>query len=203
MQELVAKEKEPITPFVDKVKQLYRDLDVSTVLVMGGSGDYFDVADTVIMMDNYQPRWVTVKAKEIAHKHASKRMDEGGASFGRITERQPLAQSFDASRGRRDVKIEAKGTRTILYGSNTLDLSYLEQLVDPGQTRTIGLMIHYYCEHYLEKSKNLREGLIKVMEDVRENGFDILLPYKVGNLAMPRIFEVAGAINRMRTLKIK
>jgi predicted ABC-class ATPase len=203
MQELVAKEKEPITPFVDKVKQLYRDLDVSTILVMGGSGDYFDVADTVIMMDNYQPRWVTVKAKEIAHKHASKRMDEGGASFGRITERQPLAQSFDASRGRRDVKIDTKGTRTILYGYTTIDLSYLEQLVDPGQTRTIGLMIHYYCEHYLEKSKNLREGLIKVMEDVRENGFDILLPYKVGNLAMPRIFEVAGAINRMRTLKIK
>ena len=203
MQELVAKEKEPITPFVDKVKQLYRDLDVSTILVMGGSGDYFDVADTVIMMDNYQPRWVTVKAKEIAHKHASKRMDEGGASFGRITERQPLAQSFDASRGRRDVKIDTKGTRTILYGYTTIDLSYLEQLVDPSQTRTIGLMIHYYCEHYLEKSKNLREGLIKVMEDIRENGFDILLPYKVGNLAMPRIFEVAGAINRMRTLKIK
>lgn len=101
------------------------------------------------------------------------------------------------------MKIDTKGTRTILYGYTTIDLSYLEQLVDPGQTRTIGLMIHYYCEHYLEKSKNLREGLIKVMEDVRENGFDILLPYKVGNLAMPRIFEVAGAINRMRTLKIK
>lgn len=203
MQELVAKEKEPITPFVDKVKQLYRDLDVSTILIMGGSGDYFDVAETVIMMDYYQSRWVTGKAKEIAHKHASKRMDEGGASFGRITERQPLAQSFDASRGRRDVKIDAKGTRTILYGSTTIDLSGLEQLVDPSQTRTIGLMVHYYGEHYLEKTKNLREGLIKVMEDVRENGFDILLPYKVGNLAMPRMFEVAGAINRMRTLKIK
>ena len=203
MQELVAKEKEPITPFVDKVKQLYRDLGVSTILVMGGSGDYFDVADTVIMMDCYQPRWVTGIAKEIAQKHANKRMDEGGASFGSITERQPLAQSFDASRGRRDVKIDAKGTRTILYGSTTVDLSCLEQLVDPSQTRTIGLMVHYYGEHYIEKTKNLREGLIKVMEDVRENGFDILLPYKAANLAMPRIFEVAGAINRTRTLKIK
>ena len=66
MQELVTKEKEPITPFVDKVKQLHRDLGVSTILVMGGSGDYFDVADTVIMMDNYQPRCVTQRAKEIA-----------------------------------------------------------------------------------------------------------------------------------------
>lgn len=203
MQELVTKDKEPITPFVDKVKQLYRDLGVSTILVMGGSGDYFDVADTVVMMDSYQPRCVTGRAKEIALKHVSKRMDEGGKDFGKITDRQPLARSFDASRGQRDVKIDAKGMRTILYGYTTIDLSFLEQLVDPSQTRTIGLMIHYYGEHYLEKSRSLREGLTKVMEEVKEKGFDILLPYKVGNLAMPRIYELAGAINRMRTLKIK
>ena len=203
MQELVSKDKEPITPFVDKVKQLYRDLGISTVLVMGGSGDYFDVADTVIMMDNYQPRCVTKKAKEIALKHASRRVDEGGDHFGSITPRQPLVQSFDASRGRRDVKIDAKGVRTILFGATAIDLWYLEQLVDPSQTRAIGLMIHYYSEHYLEKTQYLEEGLTRVMEDVQEKGFDILLPYKVGNLAMPRIHEVAGAINRMRTLKIK
>jgi len=203
MQELVTKDKEPITPFVDKVKQLHRDLGVSTILVMGGSGDYFDVADTVIMMDSYQPRCVTKRAKEIARIHATKRMNEGGTSFGKITPRQPFSHSFDASRGRREVKIDAKGTRTILYGYTTIDLSYLEQLVEPSQTRTIGLMIHYYSEHYLEKTQNLREGLKKVMEDVYEKGFDILLPYKLGNLAMPRIYELAGAVNRMRTLRIK
>jgi len=203
MQELVAKDKEPITPFVDKVQKLYRDLGVSTILVMGGSGDYFDVADTVIMMDNYQPRSVTERAKEIARKHASKRLDEGGASFGRITDRQALPQSFDASRGRKDVKIDVKGLRTILYGTTAIDLMNVEQLVDPSQTRTIGLLIHYYCENYLEKTPNLREGLTKVMGDIRERGFDILLPYKAGNLAMPRVHEVAAAINRMRSLKIK
>jgi predicted ABC-class ATPase len=203
MQELVTKDKEPITPFVDKVKQLHLDLDVSSILVMGGSGDYFDVADTVIMMDHYHPRCVTKRAKEIALKHSSKRMNEGGENFGRVTLRQPLPQSFDASRGRRDVKIDAKGMRTILYGSTTIDLSYLGQLVDPSQTRAIGLMIHYYSENYLDKTQNLREGLTRVMEEVHEKGFDILLPYKVGNLAMPRIYEVIGAINRLRILKIK
>jgi predicted ABC-class ATPase len=203
MQELVVKEKEPITPFVDKVKKLYSDLGVSTILVMGGSGDYFDVADTVIMMDNYQPRCVTHLAREIILKHASKRVNEGGTSFGAITERNPLVKSFDASRGRRDVKIEAKGIKTILFGSTTIDLSHLEQLIDSSQTRTIGLIIHYYSENYLGKTASLREGLTKVMEDIQEKGFDILLPYKVGDLAMPRIYEVAGAINRMRTLKIK
>jgi predicted ABC-class ATPase len=203
MQELVAKDKEPITPFVDKVKQLYKDLGVSTILVMGGSGDYFDVADTIIMMDNYQPRCVTKRAKEIAQIHASKRVNEGGVSFGKITSRQPLSQSFDASRGRREVKIDAKGMRIILYGPTTIDLSYAEQLVDSSQTRAIGLMIHYYSEYCMEKTQNLKEGLMKVMMDVQEKGFDLLLPYKVGNLALPRIYELAAAINRMRSLKIR
>ncbi|MEO1070616.1 MAG: ABC-ATPase domain-containing protein, partial [Cyanobacteria bacterium J06638_6] len=48
MQALIAKDKEPITPFIDQIRQLYDDYGVSTILVMGGSGDYFDVADTVI-----------------------------------------------------------------------------------------------------------------------------------------------------------
>jgi len=203
MQELVRKEKEPITPFVDKVRQLYRDMGVSTILVMGGSGDYFDVADTVIMMDNYRPFCVTDRAKEIAIRHLNKRINEGGENFGKISSRRPLGQSFDSSRGRRDVKIDAKDIRTILYGSTKIDLSYLEQLVDPSQTRAIGFIIHYYSENYVNKGLNLREGLTKVMEDIHEKGFDILLPYKVGDLAMPRIYEVAGAINRMRTLKVE
>jgi predicted ABC-class ATPase len=203
MQELVSKEKEPITPFVDKVKQLHRDLSVSTILVMGGSGDYFDVADTVIMMDHYRPRCVTDRVREIVRRHPCKRMEEGGASFGKITPRQPLPESFDPSRGRRDVKIDARGMRTVLYGTTTIDLACLEQLVDAGQTRAIGLIIHSYCEQYLEKSNSLEEGLTILMKDLRDKGFDVLLPYKAGNLAMPRIYEVAGAINRMRTLKIK
>jgi hypothetical protein len=40
-------------------------------------------------------------------------------------------------------------------------------------------------------------------KSILDYGFNILLPHKVGNLAMPRIFEVAGAIIRIRTLKIK
>jgi len=203
MQELVAKAKEPITPFVDKVKKLFADQGVSTILVMGGSGDYFNVADTVIMMDNYQPRCVTEQASEIARKHATCRVDEGGDAFGEVTPRHPLRGGFDPSRGKREVNIDAKGLRTILYGITNIDLSYLEQLVDKGQTRAIGLMIHYYAERYLETSPSLKEGVELVMRAVQEKGFDCLLPYKVGNLAMPRPFEVAGAINRMRTLQVK
>ena len=203
MQELVVKAKEPITPYVDKVRKLFADQGVSTILVMGGSGDYFDVADTVIMMENYHPLCVTEQAVEIARKHATRRTDEGGDAFGEVTPRRPLKDGFDPSRGKRDVKIDAKGLRTILYGTTNIDLSYLEQLVDRSQTRAIGLMIHYYAERYLERAPSLKEGVELVMQAVLDKELDCLLPYTVGNLAMPRSFELSGAINRMRTLQVK
>ena len=205
MQELVTKDKEPITPFVDKVRKLYADFGISTVLVMGGSGDYFDVADTVIMMDSYQPLCVTQKAQEIAGRHAVKRKDEGGAAFGEILARQVLAESFDPSRGKRDVKIDAKGRQTILFGEEQIDLSSLEQLVSISQTRSIGYIIHYMSENYLRQKTgiNVRSAVEQGIKDINQKGLDILRPYKCGNLALPRSFEVIAAINRMRSLKVQ
>ncbi|RMF87327.1 MAG: ATPase [Nitrospinota bacterium] len=203
MQRLVQKEKEPITPFLDKVKQIYQDLGVSTILVMGGSGDYFDVADYVLMMDSYEARDVTEQARAVMAEFPSQRQPEGGAHFGEISPRVPAAESFDSRRGRREVKIDAKGLHTIVYGTTTIDLSYLEQLVDPSQTRAIGASIYYACTRYMDGKRSLPEILRQVMADIDQAGLDVLTPIKVGNLARPRPFEIAGAINRMRTLRIR
>jgi predicted ABC-class ATPase len=203
MQELVAKDKEPITPFVDKVRQLYHDYGVSTILVMGGSGDYFDVADTVIMMDAYSPYDVTQRAREITHTHETKRLGEGGARFGTVVGRSPQSQSFDASRGKRDVKIDVKGLHTLLYGTISIDLSSIEQLVDKSQTRAIGDIILYYSRKYAGREYTLREGLQRLCSELEQHGLDLLSSRKLGNYAMPRIFEVAAAINRMRTLQCR
>lgn len=203
MQELVSKDKEPITPFIDKVRQLYQGLGVSTILVMGGSGEYFDVADTVIMMDEYRPKDVTTTARRIAERHKGERRQEGSITFGEITPRTPLPESFDPSHGAREVKIGAKGLKEIIFGRTVVDLSYLEQLVDPSQTRAIGEIIYFYSKKYASKNYSLAEGLGLVMNDLEERGLDLLSHFKIGDLAMPRIFEIAGAINRMRSLKIK
>ncbi len=111
MQALIAKEKEPITPFIDKVRQLYTDYGVSTILVMGGSGDYFDVADLVIALENYIPQDVTTQAKAIALQYLSDRNLEGGTNFGTITPRIPLKESINASRGKREVNVKPEGDR--------------------------------------------------------------------------------------------
>jgi predicted ABC-class ATPase len=203
MQQLIAKDKEPITPFVDKVRKLFIDHGVSTILVMGGSGDYFDVADTVIAMDTYRPRDVSALAKKISESHRAARADEGGPQFGALTKRTPDPSCFDPSRGRREVKIDAKGRHRIAYGTLEIDLNGLSQLVDTGQTRAIGTAIHRYATRYAPGGAGLIEGLTRVMDEVENNGLDILVSGKTGDLACPRLFETAAAVNRMRTLVVR
>ncbi len=203
MQELISKDKEPITPFIDKVRQLYNEYGVSTILVMGGSGDYFDVADTVIAMIEYRPCDVTAEAKAIAEKYKAERKNEGGESFGRIKPRIPLAWSLDPSKGKYEVKITAKGTRAIVFGRHEIDLSAVEQLVHPGQLHAIGQALYYARERYMDGRRTVAEILKLVMEDIERAGLDVLDPRLMGHYAIFRPQELAAALNRLRTLKVK
>jgi predicted ABC-class ATPase len=202
MQELVAGDREPITPFIDRIEPLRRSLGISTILVMGGSGDYLDAAERVIMMDCYRPVDVTGNAASIVSRISTGRKREGGEVAGDFGARVPSRSGFDPSRGRRDVKIDAKGVSAILFGRQSIDLGALEQLVDPSQTRAIGEMINYLAERYIDDRRSLTDGIEKVMEDVDNKGMDAVAGRKTWNLARPRKFELAFAINRMRSLRI-
>lgn len=202
MQELVSKDKEPITPFIDKIRQLYQDLGVSSILAIGGSGDYFDVADLVICMVEYKPYDLTVEARGIAEKHKVGRIPEGGESFGRITERIPLAHSFDPSKGRREVKISSKGLQSIVFGTHTIDLGAVEQLVDISQTRAIGDAI-YYATKFMDGKRTLEEIIKAVLKGTMEKGLDVLGHGPAGSYAEFRGLEFAAAINRLRTLSVR
>jgi len=205
MQALVSKNKEPITPFIDKVRALYKEYGVSSVIVLGGSGDYFDVADYVIMMDEYKPVDVTVDAKRIASEIKTGRKIEGGDSFGKITCRVPLPSSINPKKGGK-VRVKAKGLRIIEFGKSFIDLSFLEQLVDEGQTRAIGDIILYSLEKgYIDGKRSLKEVIDLVMRDINMHGLEVISPFKngsPGDYAMPRSYEIAGALNRLRSLKI-
>ena len=99
MQALVAKEKEPITPFLAKIGAL-RKKGVSCVLVMGGSGDYFGVSDTVICMDSYACKDVTAEALAINTRYgASVAPQDMNAEYGTIHPRCPVSIYPGSSRG--------------------------------------------------------------------------------------------------------
>ncbi|MGB2924836.1 MAG: ABC-ATPase domain-containing protein [Limnothrix sp.] len=202
MQQLIHKEKEPITPFVDKVRQLYKDHGVSTILVMGGSGDYFDVASTVIAMENFQPHDVTEAAQKIAKKHKNERLLEGGELFGSITPRVPDHDSIDASRGKRAVTIKVRDTDALGFGTEDIDLGGVEQLVETAQIRAIALGILYGKEKYSDQNLSIQDLLNLIMADIEADGLDILSEYPQADLAYFRRFELVAALNRLRTLKI-
>ena len=202
MQRLVAQAQEPITPFIDKVRQLFTDRGVSTVLVMGGSGDYFSVADRVIRMADYKPMDVTREAKNVAEACRDRRRIEGGSAFGPVRGRAPLAESFNPFRRNGKYKISAVRMREILFGNTVVDLGDVAQLVDTSQTRAIGYAIHHAMK-YMDGTCCLEEVIDIVMKHLDESGLEGLSPYLVGDLARFRKFELAAAINRMRTLKVR
>jgi len=202
MQELVSKDMEPITPFIDKVRHLHQEYGVSTILVIGGSGDYFDVADYVICMTGYVPVDMTAEAHTIAENYRTERQREGGESFGTVRCRIPLAESFDPARGRREVKITAKGLHTIVFGREMIDLSQVEQIVDTSQTRAVGRAI-YHATRYMDGRRTVQDVVGAVLRDIEKGSLDILHEHPAGDLAVFRAHDLAAAINRLRTLRVR
>ncbi|MBD3883440.1 ABC-ATPase domain-containing protein [Phormidium tenue FACHB-886] len=212
MQALISKDKEPITPFIDKIRQLYQDYRVSTVLVMGGSGDYLEVADTVVAMEDFQPQEVTGQAKAIVSRYATDRASEGGDSFGTLLPRVPIAKRLDSPRqGKqqdeadppRSPRTKVRDLDELVFGAEEMDLSAVEQLVEVGQLRAIGAALSYLQSHYLNDRRTLSEIVNAVMADVALNGLDGLTSYPQGDLVEFRALELAAVLNRLRSLEIQ
>ncbi|NER78035.1 MAG: ABC-ATPase domain-containing protein [Leptolyngbya sp. SIO1D8] len=202
MQALISKDHEPITPFVDKVQQLYTDYGISTILVMGGSGDYFDVADTVIALNNYSPSDVTTQAQTVAATYRTDRQTEGGKHFGSLTPRLVLPQSINPRKGKREVSFKVRATDEIRLGTEEIHLSAIEQLVESGQAKAIAAAIVYAQQHYFNGQRSLSEVLTAVMTDIQTQGLDCLDSRLTGELIAFRRLEFAAAINRLRSLQV-
>ena len=194
MMELVAKDKEPITPFIHKIRSLYEDHNVSSVLVIGGSGDYFDVADCVIMLDSYQCHDVTARAKQISSAAAaSSHVASSSQPFGTIFSRCPVGDAYKANN---KVAVRSKGV--ISYGDIELEVGGLEQIVDMNQTNAVSFALQRISEA-ASGNKTLIQVLEEINAKVDREGLDALAPgHFHGGLARPRLFEIAGSANRLR-----
>lgn len=203
MQRLIAPEKEPITPFSNKVKALYDNHNVSTILIVGGSGDYFDVADQVLMMDEYVLRDVTQQAKDIAQSDGYQRRLSSHYQFGHITSRIPLRASFN-QKGKRD-RFKAKGLNVVTYGKETIHISGLEQLVDDSQTQGLAMMLSYVKNELLDDKSTIVELTNRLYQRIEKHGLDVISNHHghPGHLALPRKQEFIATLNRYRRLKIK
>jgi predicted ABC-class ATPase len=199
MRELVRKE--PISPFIDLVRPLYRSLGVSTVVVVGGVGDYLDVADRVILMEDYEPADVTPRAREVTSRFPP-RVPLGDGEVRPPRGRRVRASSIDLRRGRHEMA-RSRGLHTIELGRERVDLSYVEQLAEAGQTETMARLIGQFAA--AGESRGLGEVVEEALASVSERGLDCLGNFKghPGELSLPRAQELAAAINRIRSLEAR
>lgn len=204
MQQLVKREKEPITPFIDKIKQLRDQLDVSTILVMGGSGDYFAVADSVIMMEAYIPYNVTDEARKIMEQDPLDRESLTVETFGEIANRYFKQNSLQTQKGKR-AKTQAKGLTKILMGKTDISFADTEQLADESQTRMIAEIIQYLDRTNGLGARSMNQLLDDLEKQMDQDGlasFTVFKDQHPGDIARPRRYEIAAVLNRMRTASV-
>lgn len=197
MQQLVSKEDEPITTYIDKVKQLYLEKNISTVLVLGGVGDYFDVSDQVIQMINYRAFDMTTRAHEIADCFPAKRTVEDETYPFNIRDRIPLSTSIDPLNEHGKFRIYANEVHRLNFGKQIIDLTDLEQLIELSQTKALGFAMEY-AKKYIGQDTPLREVVQRVQKDIEENGMDVISDKVSGHFAWFRGLELAFALNRLR-----
>ena len=201
MKTLIAKEKEPITPFVEHVRNIYEEKGVSTVIVMGGSGDYFSLADVVIGMIEYCPHDLTSQAQQIVKENPLPEYSD--ATPPSEIQRISVPNVLDPSKGKRPVDIKIDELLYLRFGAHKVQVNAIEQLVHPSQLRTIGYAI-YYAKRYIDGKKSIKEICRLVLVDIQEKGLDCLSDREArGDFAEFRSYELAATLNRFRALRVK
>lgn len=206
MRELVSSRREPIIPFVDRVGYLRDELGVSTVLVMGGCGDYLDPADTVILMDHYVPKCVTKQARAVARKLPTGRVEEAPPRQTATAARSPQPHSIHTRRGRKPSKVSTDGLVRIVVGTDEIDLSAVSALVDPSQVRAIADAIEYACRSAIIDGRTpISDVATEIRRRIGEQGLDCISPHvgrHPGDYADFRALDFAAALNRLPTLSV-
>lgn len=199
MQELVPADGEPITPFVDRVRTLYEGDGVSTVIVVGGSGSWLEVADTVLVLRDYRVVDATARAAEIVRRRPSDRQSPATpASRSPRAPRVPDPASFDPRRGRRATSVKVRDGR-LDFGAGSVDLRALEQLIHPGQARAIGQALLHLHRHPPAPLPELLDHIDALLADEGPAALD---PHDAGESMAIRRFELAAALNRLRSLTL-
>ncbi len=200
----IAPDKEPITPFLERVSDLYKKAGVSVILVVGSCGDYFHVADKVLQMDGYRALDITDRTRALLEGRPGV---DPAPDFRLPADRRtlPIAGAVQTRRNYRGsgtvqerLKVRRLGKTAFSLGGEDLDLRYVEQLVDGEQTQALACILRYVRERWTGQQVNVREVVDQVERILETEGLagicgDRTVP---SGLAMPRRQEIFACLNR-------
>lgn len=196
MQKVVHRDMEPITPFSLRVRQLYETAHISTILVAGSSGSYFYQADHIIQMKEYQPEDITEMAKSVAQEFATIDEQVSKIALPDFSRARMWLRKIDT---RDRVKMKVMGKDSISINKETIDLRYVEQLVETGQLAGLANVVWYIRTHFLSENMSLTEAVDQTESLLKNFGFEKICAGRVpGNITVPRRQEIFACLNRWR-----
>lgn len=216
MQQVIQREKEPITPFLERAEDLYKKAGISTILVAGSSGAFFHIADTIIQMDNYVPKDITASVKKLCSQyplpavsvtdfqlpHSHRIMSRPAESSKRLIHNSRGNHSDSGAAKPERLKTRISGTDGFSLGRQEIDLRYTEQLIDAEQTAALGLLLKYAVEHLADGRRTLPEIVQFLWKNLSLRGLSFFTEnQKIScGYAIPRIQEIYACLNRYRGL---
>ncbi|MCR4656759.1 MAG: ABC-ATPase domain-containing protein [Lachnospiraceae bacterium] len=201
MHKVIHPGEEPIIPFISRMRSLYEDLGISTVLVAGSSGAFFEVSDNIIQMKEYNP----VNITDIAKKAAEEFPDAAPAPDKAVqfTDDRVPSPNRQVTESRK-VKVRGSGTDSVSLNRESVELRFVEQVVDNEQTNLLGAMLRTLEEHGFNGRTPLTECVNGLYDRIKKDSFSAVcgqgdIP---GNYAMVRIHELWAMVNRYRGLNL-
>ena len=203
MKELI--EKEPITPFTDRVHELHKTHGVSTVLVIGGSGEYLSVADKVYMMEDYLIHDVTNKSKSICNSYNVSTALPFSANWQQC--RTLYSDRFSSyPEGSGTEKLEVSDMGFVIIGDEKIDVRGLHDIVSPRQLDTLGFMLRHLEISNTDRKIDVEKKINDLYARIEEEGIDFLYSSFFTTcerfLDLPRRQELMALINRMRKINM-
>ena len=201
MQRVIHRDMEPITPFIDRILELYQVYGISTVIVAGSSGAYFHIADTIIQMDRYEPKEITKLAKETAKDFPAMSGMENPAEKPVFIRCPRQGQGFKPNDR---IKMKTMGKEMVQLNRENIDLRYVEQLADTEQVSALGYCVRYAEKHLFQGKDTIQNVVDKLEEKICREGLSSLCESNasVASLAMPRRQEIFACLNRYRGLNL-
>ena len=201
MQRVIHREMEPITPFIERIREMYEEYGISTIIVAGSSGAYFHIADRIIQMDRYIPKDITALAKQEAEKFPAISSPEQKAKkpdFARCP------RPDKAFQGNERIKMKTMGKEAVMINRDTIDLRYVEQITDSEQVTALGYCVRYAQKHLLDGKKNLQQIVSELEEVMEKKNLAAICENSssIACMAMPRRQEIFACFDRYRGLKL-
>ena len=186
-----------------RARQMVDELGIS-MIVAGKSliAEFIPIADKVLKVENFCVSDITEEAKQLEIEPVTVSSESSTLATMLSRTRWIMPSSIDPSVGREDVVIHADEADIIQFGRSLIDLMAIEQIAGADQARAIGFVLYYAKLRYMDEGYPMREILDLVDRDLSNEGLNALARDMRGDLARPRRYEVAAALNRLPAFRV-